>query len=381
MKSINKNKNSTSLTKTNKNDELIDRIIRRLNVIVKKPSVISHEKPLMDYLFRQIKTFKNYEIIRNKNLIVAKHNSLESNSNKSSKKTSKKPQIISVHIDRQGFITNKNNEIEYAAFFMQKKHHMIIRVEEYVFKKVISRHIGETIIAYDLISGNKIEERKIIGGEYNFKLKKAIFKLDKKTSVKPGTPWMLKSKVNKFGDYISSQIDNAISVAISFELMKENFKGIIAFTTEEEIGLSWKHLNKFLEENKITTKELIIIDTTPYHYIHTVDKGFVVLRHRDENGRFNKLLTSKAKSICLKKNIPFVFKDEQIKELNKELQKQGKPSRKYGHTELGRIVEHTNSKINGTTIQIPSVRYHTNHEQTSRTALRNFYLLLKKMVL
>jgi len=370
-KSVDKEKSLQ--TNSSKNiDSEVKRIIRRLNKLLKIPSVISHEQVLMDYLEKQLNIIKTHRIERTKHLLVAKPKQVAGKKNQS---------IVSIHIDRQGFITYKKNILEYAAFSMQKKYLQPITTEEHVFKKVASRHIGESVIAFEETSGKLLEEQKIIGSEYNFKNKTVLFKLENESKQKKGTPWFLKPKLNKVNDYLAGQIDNAISVAVIIELIKNGFKGTIIFTTEEEIGNSWKHLHNFLKEENIFTKNLIVLDTTPYKYIYSIDKGVVVLRNKDESGIFNKNLTKKIIHICEENEIPYELKDEQIKQFNKKLRQKGLPAKKYGRTELGRIVEHTKGKINGTTVQIPSVNYHTNHELTSQKALKNFYFLLKKLLL
>ena len=344
-------------------------IRKRLVKFLKIPSVVGFEQPFMDYLYTYCQKYTDYTITQTNILIVVQRK----------ESTSKK--ILSVHVDRQGFVVNAQGVVEYAAFVAKKKHGIIIEADEYVFKKSASRYIGEEIYAYDHLSGKELSRGKIVGSHYNMKKELVTYDVEGISNLSEGMPLALVSTLHTQKNYIYSQIDNAISVALAIELLEEGFDGIILFTTEEEIGLSWKHIANYLEEQKITTQELIVLDTSPYKYVHSLDKGLVVLRNRDETGVFNKELLQKIIVICGKEKIPFELKDE-LKDVQNEYRaSHGLERRSYGHTELGRLVEHTKGKVNGATIQIPSTNYHTNEELTSLESLENYYLFLKKLVL
>ena len=51
-----------------------------------------------------------------------------------------------------------------------------------------------------------------------------------------------------------------------------------------------------------------------------------------------------------------------------------------GKTELGRIIQHTDGRFNGATVQLPTTNYHTNHETTSELAVNNYYNALKAIL-
>ena len=121
------------------------------------------------------------------------------------------------------------------------------------------------------------------------------------------------------------------------------------------------------------------MDTTPYNDSRAIDEGLVVLRNKDENGIFNPDLVKRLRSACDQDRIKYQFKDEIIEMQNARLP-EGKEPIDLGKTELGRIVQHTNGKYNGSTLQLPTTNYHTNHETTSEKALENYYQTLLKLL-
>lgn len=342
-------------------------ILDKLGGLLKVPGVVGFEKPLTNYIKSLCEKCYDYETEINGGLIVVK------------KKNSNSKKILSIHIDRHGLVYTKG-QYRYSAFEQLKNHGSLVEAEESVFEKVASRYIGETFYAYNSETGEKIAEGKVKGSKYNFEEKYVSFDIEG-LNLEEGTPLALVSNITYTNDYFSSQIDNSISVAVAIQLLEDGFDGMVVFTVEEEIGLSWKYLSEYLKNNTLLTKELIVLDTSPYKYVHAIDNGLVVLRNRDEEGIFNEELTKSILSVCKKHKIPYEFKDEVIKKTNEELEEQGLDPKKFGHTELGRIVENTNGLINGATIQLPSVDYHTNNETSSMKSLANYYKLLRGLLL
>ena len=62
---------------------------------------------------------------------------------------------------------------------------------------------------------------------------------------------------------------------------------------------------------------------------------------------------------------------------DEHLEVQGKT---LGITELGHIVDKTNGRYNGATVQLPTTNYHSNHETTSELATENFYKTLLEIL-
>ena len=177
---------------------------------------------------------------------------------------------------------------------------------------------------------------------------------------------------------VNSQIDNVICVGIIYELIRQGFEGHFLLTAEEEIGRSWKHIVDYLQSENIETDSIITLDTSPFAEDSYLVNGSVVLRNRDEQGSFNPVLTEKLKTICINHDIPYVVKDELIDAKNAELP-EGTKKKSVGKTELGKIIQSTDRKFNGTTLQLPTTGYHTNHETTSKSSIKNFCSVLQKL--
>ena len=58
----------------------------------------------------------------------------------------------------------------------------------------------------------------------------------------------------------------------------------------------------------------------------------------------------------------------------------GKTVAQLGSTELGRLVEGTEGKWNGATVQIPTLMYHTSNETTTSQAIENYFLFLRSIL-
>ena len=148
---------------------------------------------------------------------------------------------------------------------------------------------------------------------------------------------------------------------------------IIACQIEEEIGKSWIHITGWLKKKRIETQEMIIIDTSPYREAAPVEGNVIVLRNRDKSAEFNNILVQKIKQRCTDLLLPFQMKDEYFLS-------QGLETKDLGSTELGRIVENTNNKWSGATVQIPTIEYHTSYETTSRGCIESYYALLHNIL-
>ena len=110
-----------------------------------------------------------------------------------------------------------------------------------------------------------------------------------------------------------------------------------------------------------------------------VNNQQLVLRYKDANATFNKELTNKIESICSKKGISYIFKDEFVEEQNKILLNEGLKTHSIGSTEMGRIIAASNGLLDGTTIQIPTSGYHTLQETASRSSCRDFQKVLLEL--
>jgi len=340
-------------------------IISKTREYLNIPAVVRFEHHFIDYLADDF-NIHGYEIEKQDRLLVVH------------KKGSKSSKILTAHIDRHGIVINEKGQPEYAAFNAKKYYGDKNKSSEAIFKKSGQRFIDEMVYAYDE-NGRKIEEGRVKGFSYDFNAKDLVFNIDGFGKLPAGTPVAYISPLIKKKGRISSQIDNAISIAVTYNLVQDGFDGTLLFATEEEIGRSWQYIVNYLQSKKISSKEIITLDTTPYDNTRAISEGLIVLRNKDENGEFNQDLVQRLRTVCDSQGIKYEVKDEVIEAKNAQLPSGTEP-KKLGKTELGRIIKNTSGKLNGTTIQLPTTNYHTNHETTSELALNNYYEALKRLL-
>jgi len=343
----------------------LQHILSKTEEYLQVPAVVRFEHPFMKHLADDFNT-SGYEIEKHDRLLVVQKKGVRSST------------IVTAHIDRHGIVINEEGKPEYAAFNAKKHYGDENTSPEAIFQKAGQRFIDELVYAYDE-NGRTIEEGKVKGCSYNFDTKDLLFEIDGFFGLPEGTPISYVSSLALANGHLSSQLDNAISAAISYQLIQDGFDGTILFAAEEEIGRSWQHIGEYLGSKNTSSRDIITIDTTPYDDARAISEGLIVLRNRDENGEFNADLVGRLQTACDTQGIEYEMKDEVIDYQNAQLP-EGKEPKKLGKTELGRIVQYTGGRCNGATVQLPSTHYHTNHETTSESALRNYYQTLTSIL-
>ncbi|RME52350.1 hypothetical protein D6783_05140 [Candidatus Woesearchaeota archaeon] len=343
----------------------LQNIISKTAEYLDVPAVVGFEHPFMNHLADDFNT-SGYDVEKQDRILIVR------------KKGMRSPKIVTAHIDRHGIVVNEQGKPEYAAFNAKKQHGENIKSSEAIFKKSGQRFVDEAVYAYDA-QGRRIADGIVKGFFYDFDAKDLTFDIEGLSSLPAGTPIAYVSPLIKQASTLSSQIDNAISVAVAYQLVQDGFDGTLLFATEEEIGRSWQHIANYLQSHHTATKEIITLDTTPYEDARAISEGLIVLRNRDENGEFNPDLVGRLRAACDAQGILYEMKDEVINVQNTQLPEGTKP-KKLGNTELGRIIQHTNGQFNGATVQLPTTEYHTNHETTSELALNNYYEALKRIL-
>lgn len=284
--------------------------------------------------------------------------------------------LLTVHVDRHGLITTAECELEYAAF--------VLRAEKYLqfpsatlgmLQKIRSRFIGTEVDAYDPQNGQILGRAVISEAFYCPHRENMIFLAPDLGALPPYTPASYGASWERYADRFSGQLDNAISVALAYELCKAGFAGRVLFTCEEEIGRSWQAIQALLERGRFDSVKLIALDTSPFEADRNRDLDFIILRNRDAHSLFDPDLTAELKSCAERHGIPYVFKDRWL-----EKQPREKPQIAYGSTELGRLIKETSGRWNGTTLQIPTVDYHTNRETVSVGAIDRLWRFLTHLV-
>ncbi len=339
-------------------------ILSKTEEYLQVPSVVGFEGPFMDYLEVDFHR-KGYEVLNSGREVVV------------TKKGLKNPRILTAHIDRHGIVANQEGKFEYAAFNAKHFYQDENKTSEAVFRKSGKRFLDELVYAYDK-DGKPLGEGKVKSFSYDFDQKDLLFEIDGLKGLPKGTPVAYKSQLDLQNGNVSSQIDNAISTAVIYQLIQDGFDGRVIFTTQEEIGRSWRHILNYLKDISIDSQEIVTLDTTSYGDERAIQEGLVVLRNKDSNGTFNPKLVASLRDFCEREGIKYEMKDEFIEAQNTKLPKD--KHKKLGKTELGHIVDETDGRYNGATVQLPTTNYHTNHETTSALALENYYKALTKIL-
>ncbi|MFQ5621293.1 MAG: hypothetical protein ACE5FT_05605 [Candidatus Nanoarchaeia archaeon] len=344
----------------------VDEIVAKLESYMAVPAVVGFEDHFMALLADDF-NFPGYTIEEHDGIIAV------------TKTGTKSPVVITAHTDRHGIVVNEEGEFEYAAFYAKRNYGIPIESPESVFQKSADRYIGEAVFAYDS-GGNVIWDGEVIDSSYDFDAKKVVFGIGGLGGLPSDTPIALRSVLSQEDDLVSSQIDNAASIAVARQLVANGFDGTVLLAVEEEIANSWTHIVKYLAGHAQPTREIIVLDTTPYDDERAIRNGLVVLRNRDAHGIFNPSLVHNLRKFCESNDILYEMKDEFLMTKHSYLPDEER-IKKLGKTELGRIVNHTDGEYNGATVQLPTTGYHTNHETTSRLALGNFYKALEKLLI
>ncbi|QOY51331.1 peptidase M42 [Candidatus Sulfurimonas baltica] len=283
---------------------------------------------------------------------------------------------ISAHADRHGLICTGHNEFQYAAFIAKNRADLTgTSNSEQLLHRFTSRFVDEKVQAYEPWSGSYLGLGVIRDAYLCERRNNIIFNVEGFDFLFPGTPIAFMDKLEFKDDLISAQLDNVLSVAIIIYMYMTGYKGTAFFTSSEEAGKSWRFLLEWFRRFDISTNELLVLDTSPYENLEDIKNLNVILRHRDENAVFRSPLKNIIKNIAIEENIKYHFKDAYLK--NKMLQSGIKGS--LGTTELGRIIHATKGTIQGATLQIPTIGYHTVNETASIKAVESMITILRRL--
>jgi len=335
-----------------------------LKQLIRIPSVVGAEHPFFMFIKRELDemdiTVEYYD-----GVLVAKGD--EPNRG-----------YISSHADRHGLICTGQNEFQYAAFIAKNRADLTgTSNSEQILNNFTSRFVDEKVQAYEPYSGTYLGMGVIKDAYLCERRNNIIFLLDEFEYLLPGTPIAFMDKLVIKDNFISAQLDNVLSIAIMLYMYRLGYQGTAFFTASEEAGKSWRFLLEYFRRFNISTKELLVLDTSPYESLEDIQKLDVVLRNRDENAVFKSPLKNKIKKIAIKEDIKYHFKDAYLK--NKMLQNGTKGS--LGVTELGRIIHETKGEIQGTTLQLPTIGYHTVNETTSVESVQSIIKILSILYL
>ncbi len=333
-----------------------------LKQLIRIPSVVGAEQPFFMFIKRELEelgiTVEYYD-----GVLVAKGNNPQRG-------------YISAHADRHGLICTGHNEFQYAAFIAKNKADLTgDSSSEQLLHNFTARFVDEKVQAYQPWAGSYLGLGSIKDAFLCERRNNIIFKIDGFDYLLPGIPIAFMDKLVINDDLVSAQLDNVISIAIIIYLYTLGYQGTAFFTASEEAGKSWRFLLEWFRRFNIKTDELLVLDTSPYPTLEEIRNIDIVLRHRDSNAVFRSPLKNRIKKIAAKEKIKFSFKDTYLK--NK--MRKNSTIRSLGTTELGRLIHATKGEIQGTTLQIPTIGYHTVNETTTTRAIESMITVLKNI--
>lgn len=335
---------------------LAARILAKTNEYLDFPSVVGHETPFLDHLARDF-TSLGLPVTRRQNLAVVDAGASEP--------------IFAAHVDRHGAIIDWDGAARYAAFAVKNdKYGETSQPAAAFVEKVRARYRGEEMYAYDRRTGGRIAYGWVADVRHCPQTRRLVFDFDGLPRLAPETPVALARALDRRdGPYVSGQLDNPISAAVLRVAVELGLKGRVVFTAEEEIGRSASHFLGWASEALGETKDLFVLDTSPFPDPSEADKGAVVLRRRDATAPFAETAVARAEAAVRAAGAPALFKDAYVEAANAKLAADGKPPQSLGLTELGKIIQLSRGRITGATLQVPTFGYHSNNETTSAAAI------------
>ena len=283
---------------------------------------------------------------------------------------------ISAHADRHGLICTGHNEFQYAAFIAKNKADLTgDSNSEQLLHNFTSRFVNERVQAYQPYSGTYLGLGVIKEAYLCERRNNIIFKVDGFDHLFPSIPIAFVDKLEIKDGLVSAQLDNVISIALIIYMYHLGYKGTAFFTASEEAGKSWRFLLEWFRRFDIKTNELLVLDTSPYSSLAEMENLDIVLRNRDANAVFKSPLKNKIKNIAIKANIRYHFKDSYLK--NK--MRVDNTNFSLGTTELGRLIHATKGEIQGATLQLPTIGYHTVNETTSEKTIKSMLDILHEL--
>lgn len=340
---------------------MIDIIVQKTSEYLSVPSVVGHEKVFMQYLQADFED-AGLQVFDYDGLLVVQGQEPDSN-------------IVCAHLDRHGLISLGDDEYVYAAQYIREikygENNLSSRKQ---IENIAKRFEGEKIYAYHPDHGEILAHGIIEACYPNMINNDALFYVEGIAQLEQNVPLAYERQATYENGFLKGQIDNVISLAVIFALFKAGYQGTAFLSCEEEIGKSWLHIARYLDQACIESQRLLVIDTSPYAEKHVIEKGPVIFRHRDKSEIFNEAFVKELTGRCEHLELPFQVKDQ-------EMLASGKVVDELGSTELGRLVQGSNGRWSGATVQIPTLMYHTSNETTTTMAIDHFYRFLSSILI
>lgn len=326
--------------------------LQLLRALIREPSVVGVEDAFFRVLRRELDEFP-VRVVRYHGLMVAQGSDPQS-------------MYISAHVDRHGLLCTGPQEFQYAAFIAGNRGELNgDSISEQFMELIAGRFRGQRVQAHTPYDGSYLGQGIITESYICPRRKNLIFEIDGLDYLQPGTPVSFVDRLQEQDGQISAQLDNVVSVAMLVELIRRGFQGTALFTAGEECGRSYRYLAEWFQRTDLSTRRLLVLDTSPFPNLEELQAQEVVLRNRDSVAEFDPLITAELRQTCEKLELPFRFKDEYVTEANKSREKK----MSIGRTELGRLIAATGNQISGTTLQLPTSSYHTQTETANLSSV------------
>lgn len=278
---------------------------------------------------------------------------------------------FSAHVDRHGLVCTGPNEFQYAAFSPHNRGDLQGNsVSELTYRKLAGRFHGRTVQAYEPWSGMYLGQGTILDSYVCDRRGNLVFELDGLDHLLPGTPVAHLDRLTVDDAHVSAQLDNVVSAAILVHAFHLGFAGTAFFTAQEEVGRSWRYLLEWFQRFDTSSRELFVLDTSPYPDRETAERQRLVLRRRDVHAEFDERAVGRLFDLCRDHGDPVGFKDEYIAARNEQRLAEGLNPHSIGSTELGRLIVASEGSVQGATLQIPTTDYHTTSETASLESLQ-----------
>ncbi len=314
-------------------------LIKKLYHFLETPSVTLFEKPFYNLLLNEF-SFENYDTVSHKDYLafIPKKNAGN--------------MVISAHMDRLGLVS-ASREILYSNYYGYK----FYGVDYKPSLLVGNRFINQNVFAYDNATGKTLKHGKVKGCSISPENGELVFDVNgfQNDDMPALQPIGYSNKFIEEKDELKGQLDNALSIALIYALLKNNIRHTILLTTQEEIGKSWKFIHDFLEERQL--KSVVTIDTINIEGIADFNTTDIVLRRSDDLADFDVGLANKLINFADKNKFRYYVKAKNPKLI-------------VDVTEVGRLANESNYKFNGATIQFPIINYHKTNETVKTNCVK-----------
>lgn len=344
---------------------MLQHFLQKIDEYIQVPSVVTCEKPFVDYLEKDFRALGANINRRGTTLGVHRGDGAY---------------VLSAHIDRHGLIAQGDGLFAYAAGEFKQDHVYKEWTERRKsLESIAERYVGKAVYAYNAHSGKKIASGKVESSNFCEIRQNITFTIPQLEAIETNTPVAYTHDCTQQEGNYDGQIDNVVSAALIHTLYAHGYEGHALFTPQEEIGRSWQYLYAYLNQFDLKKKKLLVLDTSPFQGESCVSAGNVVLRYRDAQSTFDASFTDYLADVCAQLDVPCLFRDKQILQENEELSSLNQDVRGLGNTELGHLLVKADNTLCATTLQIPTCNYHESNETTSYLALQNALRVLEKI--